>query len=167
MRPVHGLAVLALCAGAPALCEVQSAGPYLCISAKATGFAFDRARGAWDTARFEAGRKYIVRRVIDGQYKSSIPGAGMTKLNAAWAVWDFGNDAYPIASCAQDFSDQGGIYCESNGTTFMFSRTSGRFLRSYVIGYTSPPGGFEFLGTQHPEGSDTPVMEIGTCSALQ
>jgi len=143
---------------------------YLCISAQSTGFAYDNARHDWNVTRFAAGKKYIVRRVTKDTIAEFDAGIRVP-LSSAWAVWKFGNDKVPFAECQKDFAENGMLFCEGEASLhFQFSRRTGRFISGTVYGYVSgavsAPATFGAPAIDWPEGSNTPFMEIGTCSAI-
>jgi hypothetical protein len=143
---------------------------FLCISTQSTGFAYDNARHEWSVARFEAGEKFIVRRVTRDTI-AEFEGGIQVPLASAWAVWRFGNDKAPAAQCKNDFAENGMLFCEGQPQLqFQFSRKTQRFILGtvygYVFGAVSAPANFGAPPINWPEGSSTPFIAIGTCSAI-
>jgi len=166
------LAVASAAAISPliAAAQTQSTTSWLCISTQSTGFAFDNARREWNAARFEPGDKFIVRRVTKDAIAEFDGGVRMP-LSSTWAVWRFGNDKVPFAQCEKDFAENGMLFCEGDlELQFQFSRRTGRFVVGSVYGYVpgavSAPAMLGSPAVNWPEGSHTPFMQIGTCSAI-
>jgi hypothetical protein len=150
----------------------QAADAFLCITEQSTGFAFDKARQQWRIAQFAPGKKFVIRRVTKDTVQEFPNGSRIPLSGAAWAVWAFGNDKIAYATCARDFSDFGMLFCEDSMTTHTeFNKKTGRFINGTLYGYVQGaihapaimPGE---APVDMPEGSNTPYMEIGTCSTI-
>jgi hypothetical protein len=86
--------------------------------------------------------------------------AGST--HAAWGVWEFGSNLFGEAFCAEDIDDNGYLWCHGSvDLIFNVNLRSGRFLRTYTGVYVSDPTVFP-----DEKRSDSPVIEIGKCTAL-
>jgi len=166
---VKRLAVLivGLSAVLPAAEAAPPAGPFLCIVDQTTGFAFSRQSKSWHSASFAAGQKLILKRT-DKSLHEAMPGVSIP-VSGAWAVWDFGDDHWPHYTCQTDFSQFGVLWCESPvGERFSFNVSNHRFISDSLVGYVQVgmPGNVGVDGKQLPEGSNTPYIAIGTCTAL-
>jgi hypothetical protein len=135
-------------------------GPFLCIVEHATGFSFDKQSKLWRQTTFPAGEKYIVKRVKN----NTVEGIGNLAVNggpnAVWGVWEFGVDEFGTAFCEADVDDKGYLWCHGIQSIVNFNLRSHRFLRTYTGTYVSDPSEFP------DEHADTPVIEIGKCTAL-
>jgi hypothetical protein len=134
---------------------------------QATGFRFDTESNLWRQASFRAEQKFILKRTDEKQYEV-MPGTRV-RVAGVWAVWEFGNDHWPAFICRSEFSEYGGLWCESATTErFGFNLTNGRFITDNLLGYIQPgmPGYRGIDGKVLPEGSNTPSMQIGKCAAL-
>jgi hypothetical protein len=143
----------------PAAAGVGPDGPFLCVVEHATGFSFDKQSKSWKQTTFAAGEKYVLKRVKN----STLDGANQTingGPHAVWGIWDFGFDAFGDAFCADDVSDEGFLFCHGVESIVNFNLNGHRFIRTYVGGFASDPSRFA------DEHADTPVMEIGKCTAL-
>lgn len=130
---------------APTAVSAQSAGDWLCIGDQVTGFS--KKGGVWHSVDFTAGTRYIIKR-------SAVQGY-------AWEVREFGSSAIlAVALCKADFNEAQFLFCTGLGGEFRFNSRTLRFLNAYLIGYV--PGDTAFS----KDGSDTPSIEIGTCSKL-
>lgn len=148
--PIAALCVL--CTTATAAEVPQPAGPFLCIADMATGFAFDQKRKKWTSVSFDVGQaRYTLKR---------IPNPG---LSNRWSLSRFGASSgtpESAADCQRGFNGAMVIVCAlPNLLLFRFDAETGRFLFSYLGGYTESSS----LGM---EGGDKPIIQIGTCSAL-
>ena len=119
---------------------------YLCVADKATGFKFDGVLSRWTSANFRADAKYLV--------------APSKLAGYAWQVTRMGEQT-ATALCKEDFNEYGYLNCEGGGGTFRFNRKNGRFLKAYSVGYVNVLPGVNDITDA---GSDTPNLEIGTCS---
>lgn len=130
---------------------------YLCVGEQATGFSMDQRSHKWKADAFRP-REYVIKLPVKGD------GAPSGASTAVLAVYEIGNsDPFDAtAFCDKDFNDEGFLFCQGLGDDFKFNRQTLRFLRSFPFGYIDPPKN-SFWG---PEGSATPFLEIGTCSAL-
>lgn len=129
---------------------------YLCLGAQATGFSIDKRTHEWKADIFKT-RKYVIKLPVKGN------GAPSGASTAVMAVYEIGktDQADATAFCDKDFNDQGFLFCQGLGEDFNFNRQTLRFLHSFPYGYIEPPKS-SFWG---PEGSATPFLEIGSCSA--
>ena len=152
----------------------QAADSYLCIGEQSTGFALDKEHHSWKAARFQAGEKYVIRRVTTDT-AAEVDGMRL-RLNSKWAVWRFGADKHVVVECMKDFEENGLLFCEEGTLQFQFSSKNGRFIIGTIYGYVL--NGFSITTTvekgevkantvaNEPDGSMTPYIEIGTCSAI-
>jgi hypothetical protein len=117
---------------------------YLCLQEMATGFAFDEKLNKWTNAVFHPTEKYIVTTSISSGQTYQISKMGLEM---------------PVGYCEKGFTNQGNIFCDMSFGQFMFNKSTGRFLVSYMTGYydTGP-------GTHLPHLLDTPFIAIGKCS---
>jgi hypothetical protein len=145
---------------------------YLCISDQSTGFALDKTRGQWSQANFAPGQKLIIRKITKTTV-AEFAGGIKIPLTGAWAVWKFGDDKQPFATCDRDFNANGSLFCDGESELhFRFNRQNGRFIAGTLYGYT--PGAVHSSGiagvagaaVDWPDGSNTPFMEIGLCSTI-
>jgi hypothetical protein len=128
-----------------------AADSYLCISDQATGFAFNKETDQWYRANFQTGEKYVLSREKGG-----------------WVLKQFGEEA-PLLHCPGDFNAGNNLICSDGGTDFRMNRHLLRYQKAYLVGYYVDYGALGKLPPGLPameEGGDTPVLEIGRCSAL-
>jgi hypothetical protein len=137
-------AALALSAVAFCVAAADEQSTFLCISDAATGFHF--ASGKWESARFNAGQKYIVRPAKEDELKAW----------GQWVVVPF-DEASPMAGC-KEFNQYGWLTGCDGLQQFRFNRETLRFVTAYLIGYVRTEPG--------KENENTPSMEIGKCSPL-
>jgi len=133
-------------------------GPFLCLVDRATGFAFDKQSKSWKQANFEAGEKYVLKRVK----KSSLSETEQKtagRPDPAWGVWEFGFP-YGEAWCSQDVDEYGALWCKGEIELFNVNLRSHRFVRAYTGLYAQDPSQFP------DEHADAPVVEIGKCTEL-
>jgi hypothetical protein len=150
-----------------AIAATPPAGPFLCIVEQSTGFSFKEPSKSWQTVIFQPGEKLILKR-IDNKLYEPMPGTRMP-ISGTWAVWKFGDDHWPLFVCKSEFSDVGVVWCDgSMGERFGFNASNNRFITDDLVGYIQPglPGYIGVDGKQLPEGSNTPDISIGKCSAL-
>lgn len=153
--------------GAPAT-EPSQPNSFLCIAEESTGFAIDNAHHSWHATRFKAGEKYLLRRVTKDTTGEIADGIRIP-LNSTWAVWRFGDDKHPLVECMKtDFDDNGLLLCESGIPQFQFSKKNGRFIVGTIYGYVLNGFGLSQgkVIANEPDGSASPFIEIGTCSAI-
>jgi hypothetical protein len=143
----------------PARAGTGPDGPFLCIVEQATGFSFDKQSKSWKQTNFAPVEKFVLKRVknntLEGVNKQIA-----SSPRAAWGVWEFGFDAFGSAFCAADVDDHGFLWCRGVQSIFNVNLLSGRFLRTYTGFYASDPSRFP------DDRADTPVIEIGKCTAL-
>jgi hypothetical protein len=97
-----------------------------------------------------------------------MPGQRMP-VSGVWAVWEFGNDHWPLLTCQTEFTEYGGLWCEGvSSDRFGFNANNGRFIADNLLGYiqSGTPGNLDINGKVIPEGANTPSISIGRCSAL-
>jgi hypothetical protein len=135
-------------------------GPFLCIVEQATGFSFNKQSKSWKQTNFSAGEKYVLKRVKN----DTVEGAANLAINggphAAWGVWEFGESLFGTAFCGADVDDHGYLWCHGVESIVNFNLNSHRFLRTYTGTYVSDPSQFP------DDHADSPVIEIGKCTAL-
>jgi hypothetical protein len=168
LKPIKLIAALLFVVGVPSFSADTAkrpvAGPFLCISDQVAGFRFDNQTGSWLSAIFAAGQKFVVRR-NDGTPHEVMPGIHIP-VSGAWAVWTFGDDRWPTYTCNGDFTEYGYLQCEGSlGEKFSLNLNNGRFITESTLGYIQV-GMRGVDGKPLSEGSNTPSMSIGKCSAL-
>ena len=127
-----------------ALAEEQ----YLCTGEIASGFYFNKSAKIWQHTKFEADSKYTISKAEGSKW--------------AFVVRKVG-DSSPIAACKDSFDEAGLLFCKGAGYDFRFNRNNGRYLSAYLFGYfTVLPESNDITDTT----SDTPFIEIGTCSPI-
>jgi hypothetical protein len=167
------LAPVATFAEAPATDQSNS---FLCIGEQSTGFSYDKEHHSWHATRFRAEEKYIIRRVTKDTV-GEVDNGMRIPLTSKWAVWPFGNDKRPLVECKNDFDENGVLSCEDGIPGFQFSKKNGRFIVGTIYGYVI--NGFSLSFSidadnkmnaksiaNEADGSTTPYVEIGTCSAI-
>jgi hypothetical protein len=137
--PLFSIMILA----SSSLCASEA---YLCIAEKATGFSMNQETREWSPSTFDVSRNKIV--ITKGE-------------KYPWIVKNLG-DKTPRIRCENDFSNSV-LSCQLGLSTLRMSREHLRYLISYEIGYWS----FDSESEDFKEGSNTPYLEIGTCSALK
>ena len=121
---------------------------YLCTAKSASGFYFNKSVKIWQRTKFEADSKYTISKPEGSQW--------------AFVVRKIENFS-PIATCKDDFDEAGLLFCKGTGYDFRFNRNNGRYLSAYLLGYfTVLPG----TNDKTDATSDTPFIEIGTCSPI-
>lgn len=110
---------------------------YLCISSIANGLKYDKVKNSWVSAVFLANEKYI-----------------FVKDNNKWEWREFGKQT---GFKCDGFSDnrQTAIGCDLAFGHVWFNRQTLRFGKAYYAGYVNG------------ETSDTPSIELGTCTVLE
>ena len=135
--------------------SICQADQYLCITNKATGFDFNEQSNDWETTSFKtADHKYIISQVVESEenpYKGK-----------KYMVVKMGKST-PSFLCESDIDSDGFLFCEAYGTCggFRFNKTNGRFILHFMIGYYNV---LPDLNGITDKTSDTPFIEIGTCS---
>lgn len=120
---------------------------YLCLQEVATGFSFDENLKKWKEAVFYPEKKYIVAISKDRDRPYQITEVG---------------HKMPSGYCEKGFPEEE-LSCEIRDGQFKFSKTTGRFIVSYMNGYyMAGPGGRFADGSFF--GTDTPYIAIGKCS---
>lgn len=130
---------------APALAQAEDS--YVCVADKATGFSFEQSSGQWMPTTFKVdGGKYLLKK-------------GATR----WTWAKFGDPSFvPPVPCS--VPDKAGfVFCQEF-EDIRFNTGSMRYQRYYPFGYVRGTTKLSML--QGGEGSDTPLIEIGTCSIL-
>ena len=113
---------------------------YLCVADKGAGFSFEKNTKTWNPAKIKvAGKKYIMR-----------------KVGKDWTWTDFGETPDGLEVC-ENINQAGLINCHGLVDVHMNSSNL-RYLLIYDIGYV--------YDGKDQEGSNTPYMEIGSCSPL-
>lgn len=125
---------------------------YLCIPDYTIGFQYDKATKEWSNTSFRIKERYVLARPDADKFS-----------NYKWGVTEVGSK-FPSSFCMEDFNEKGLISC-NGGFVFEMSTETLRFLISKTFGYIQKYPlklGDETL----LEGSDTPYMTIGKCSAI-
>ena len=127
-----------------------SAESWLCIPDMATGFRYDKILRKWTQSTFQTdGERMIIKKASDPQVR--------------YEVREFGkDDTLPLARCQKDFTEYGFLKCEGILSEFKFNKKNMRYIRTYLAGYVEIIPGNTFM----KEGNDTPLIEIGRCSAI-
>ncbi len=121
-----------------AVAAPESAETYLCSSEQATGFAFDKNSKKW---------RPVTPDVTHKKYT----------LSSSSGTWEW-----------KDFGEEGGIECIIRPSGFIgcdsvesvvFNRKNLHFMIISPVGYVN-------AGGISKEGSETPLIEIGTCSKI-
>lgn len=134
------------------LSGVSHADQYLCVAGQTTGFAFD-----------EKAKKWVVTSFKNEDDKFIVSEAGDTKSriyeSVKYNVTKLGSSS-PSFRCEYEFTNLGFLFCKATLRmgTFKFNRINGRYLRTYSVGY------YNVLPDETDKTSDTPFVEIGTCS---
>ena len=127
------------------LCLSQEA--YLCIPTAISGVKFNSSSGRWEHANFRIGdRKKILKKATD-----------------KWEWRTFGQD-YLFSACnsggepanKNGFNSAGYLFCDVLGGNMRINKNTLRYIETYEIGFIN--------GKDND--SDTPYIEIGTCSPL-
>lgn len=134
---------------------------WVCTGKYVVGYSFDKGTQTWVPTHFKT-VKYIVKKPIKSADSPPII------ADASLAVYEFKKpNADPAFACKDDFNSVGNLFCE--GLTnwfaqFKFNKLNGRFIDFADGGYITAQ---QFASGAYPEaeGSYTPYMEIGTCTA--
>lgn len=117
---------------------------YLCIADSAVGFKRDPKTQKWGSTEFNVEKKrYIVKRAGKDAH-----------------VTEFGSQE-SFFNCA-NFNEYGFTRCQGLGEIFSFNDSSLRYMDIYTIGYVTSLKS----GDAKDVSSDTPYIEIGTCSPI-
>ncbi|TNF98767.1 MAG: hypothetical protein EP297_07245 [Gammaproteobacteria bacterium] len=122
---------------------------YLCVEEMAAGFTFKN--GQWTPAKFRTDNRYIIR-------KRKPDDKVLYHQNPVYVVLSTGEEDV-IGDCPNDFIYGSGLHCDMPTGEFKFSKRSGRFLKTYLMGYW-------FHDNDSDSDSDTPHIAIGKCSPL-
>ena len=117
---------------------------WLCISEDSTGFYFED--GKWGQAKFDVSDdKFIVRplKESDGRY--------FKDKEHTYGVFDLGRD-HPSKRCKSNIS----IVCKVGLGELFFSPKSGRFIKTYPVGYWDGQN----------NNNNTPHITRGRCSKI-
>ena len=124
---------------------------YLCIPDMATGFKF--TDGKWKQSNFDTDDiKYIFRRSKESDFLSTA---------YPW-VWSKLGEERPAGYCEETFSSIGVMNCSGIGGDMQISSKTLRFQETNSYGYVFDG----FKDGNIPDGSSTPFIMIGKCSAL-
>lgn len=169
--------ILILLAGTISAQESKDGKSYLCVPDRSVGYAFNDSTKTWDHANFRVGDdKYIVRPITpDDTGYFGMP------LKDAYGVWKLGEDI-SFVQCKEGVSEHNWLRCGGEfNTKFVLNSRTNRFMLtyegSYMIAtfetvrnkdgsYKTDENGDTIVRDKEDEGGDTPVMEIGKCSAL-
>jgi len=124
----------------------QSQDAYICVPTGITGFKFNAVSKTWEQKNFRTSNtKKLLKR---------------NEREWNWQVFGSKNDWSECGGLAfggkDDFNSDGFIFCDVIGGHMRMSKNSLRYVETYELGYV--------VGTD--ENSDTPLIEIGTCSPL-
>lgn len=134
---------------------------YVCTVQKSAGLHYDGQTKEWEPKSFEAGKKYVLRRVTDQNEKESRYGS-LLKLDRGRPNWVFLDGEMPIASCSEDVSIVAfsQLMCHPIIATVDFDKVSRRFEVSYHGAFVSQVD--KRRGdVDHP---DDVFVAIGTCT---
>ena len=129
---------------------------WLCIANAVTGFKYDEPTKKWKSSYFKVGNKYLIKRP-DPKYLWLFE----EQSGSIWVVNEFGR-GLPSWFCPEEIDKIGWLTCDAWGGDFPFNKKALRFMRLYLAGYLDG-GTPKYPDTKH---SDTPYMEIGTCTPL-
>ena len=121
---------------------------YRCTADSASGFYFNRAAESWQRTKIKADSKYTISKPEGSKWAFVVR-----------KVRDFS----PIATCKDGFDEGGLLFCKGTGYDFRFNRNNGRYLAAYLLGYFDVLSG---TNDKTDATSDTPFIEIGTCSPI-
>ena len=118
---------------------------FLCIAEGASGFRFEN--GSWHSVAFDVSEaKYILKKVKESEF-------GFEDKENPYGLYDFGESS-TITRCSQ--SESGDFMCLVGTGDFFFSPSSGRFIKTYTLGYWD--------GVDSND--NTPHIERGRCSKI-
>ena len=126
---------------------------YLCVADLATGFRYNQNNESWEESSFKLKKsRYLI---------------SLREKGSGYDVKRFsGPDV--MSRCKDDFDEIGSLSCK--GTfDIKFNKVNGRFILTYSFGYFNviPESKIDSdLIRQSDQGSETPFMEIGRCSAV-
>ena len=130
-----------LLASTPALAD-----EWVCVAEQSIGYEYSTESGEWVGSKFETDKKYLISEASGSDYTYWIAIVGSKNI---------------LAVCEEDFGTVGVkkdiLTCSDWMVHFQFNRETGRFMYSYLIGFIQGKD----------DGSSTPTMEIGTCTALK
>ncbi len=129
------------------LATAANAEQYLCVADAATGFYFED--GKWISTKFRTNSsKYIIRRFKEGEYFSTEA--------KPYGVFPLGKKAAKYSCYGPNPPEVRNFNCDGGFGEFLFSPKSGRYLRTYTVGY------YEGVDTN----KNSPQIEIGKCSEI-
>jgi len=146
------------------MAQQATAESYLCIADDATGFAFDKNRRTWVHTSFDVSKNRYVVRTPDVSDDNTYKYAGVNKYS--YILEEVGGEKIlPLAVCENKKDQYGIIYCNGYvGGYFRVNTTLGRYIKNYGSGYWND--NVPVAGSVLPEGSDTPILEIGRCNRI-
>lgn len=129
---------------------------WLCVIDQSTGFAYSKNLRKWTTTNFSDRDKYLISPIPgNANYKYKITKLGEEAVNGV---------TIPQALCKDGFSNNTPfLHCSGIYGTFSFNKQMGRIIHSSTMGYFNVATGTNNITD---ETSDTPFIEIGTCSPL-
>jgi hypothetical protein len=126
---------------------------WLCERTSVTGFAYDAAQRRWHQSSFRPEGRFL----ISAQRRQDV------SSGFQWAFGKIG-DALILASwCGNEFLAGTFLHCRGLTGEVHFNRRNNRYIRSVATGYFNVAPG---LNDITDETSDTPILEIGSCSQL-
>ena len=158
-RMTKYFAILLLTFSGPAIAE-----SYLCIADQATAIFYNEKAEKW-------GRGIVT--LEDSNYLVSPvdPETCGAECDYKYEVKKFGRNTL-MATCYEEFDENGFMDCYTKGGKFNFNRVNGRYLWVHHWGYYNvlpeyqPPPESSALFPNSDEKSDPPYLEIGKCSPL-
>lgn len=133
---------------------------YLCIVEHATGFRYSKTLKEWNSVVFKDDSKYLITPAKD---KKCWPDYPLKTDKCEYLIKTFGENGSSI-KCTDPINDAGFLRCLDFDKTFSFNNKNNRFLYSFTNGYTNIIPHFNQLTD---EGSDTPFIEIGSCTKME
>lgn len=135
--------------------ETARANSFVCVAERANGFVYDQENETWKVASFSTeNRKYLV-------VPANEDNIFVKALKYDYEIKDVSSPK-PIVLCkavkeTDSNQETGLVLCRgSNGASFNFDKTNGRYIRSQPSGYVTKKAS--------SESGAGPYMEIGNCS---
>lgn len=119
---------------------------YICIPTASTGFSIKNGGSKWETTRFRIDDVKKILKRNNGKWEWS-------KFGESLGFSDCGGDDFGVGG---DFNSAGYIFCNTFGGHVRMNKKTLRYIETYEIGFIDGKD----LNT------DTPSIDIGTCSPL-
>ncbi|CAN1517817.1 hypothetical protein MCEMSEM23_00987 [Rhabdaerophilaceae bacterium] len=153
LRSILALIILAAASHANGQTSPPEQERWLCVTDAATGFSFDLESKRWRATHFRSEDKWIIRRPDENDI-SRLKRMRQAKT-PQWIVAHFGG-GQTGGFCSDDFREDE-LTCGIFFGQLKFNRKLLRFITTVDFGYVTPV---------EIEGTDTPYMQIGRCSAF-